>query len=208
MSTISYNHSSPSAVMPSNYGICDPRAGSISLCCGVGHTCLTNGLCVTRSGIYYSGGCTDSTYEAAICPQFCTSGGHPAIDMATSILTWVIGDANWVVECPSGTAVEAGDFCCSVNGTAKTCCDTASNGLGLGAAVFSAQALSAVSVETSSVPACHRSGATNTSSRNITSWNPFFRAGQRLACMLIICRFFYGYMDSRLRTYPLKGSSG
>ena len=206
MSKICYIHSSPSAFILSNYGPCDPRAGSISLCCGVGHTCLTNGLCVTRSGRYYSGGCTDSAYEAAICPQFCTSGGHLAMDMAILIFTWVIGDANWVVECPSGTAVKAGDFCCSVNRTGKTCCDTASNGLGLGAAVFSALALSAVTVEASSVPASTRCGAKNTSSRSITSWNPFCCAGPRLACMLTICRFFYAYTDSRLQ--PHRGVSG
>ena len=186
MSKICYTYSSPNTVIPSNFGRCNPRAGSISLCCGVGHTCLTNGLCVTRSGIYYNGGCTDSTYEAAICPQYCTSGGHPVMDMAVSILTWVIGDANWVVQCPSGAAVKAGDFCCSVNGTARTCCDTASNGLGLGAAVFSAQALSAVSME---IKGATSSGVTITSSRKITGCHPLFRVRPRLVCMLKICRF-------------------
>ena len=204
MSKTCFTHSSSNAVIPSNYGPCDPRTGSITLCCGVGHTCLTNGLCMTRSGKHYSGGCTDSTYEAAICPQFCTSGGHPATDMTISTLTWVIGNANWVVECPSGTAVKTGDYCCSVNAAAKTCCDVASNALGLGAAVFSAQALLAVSVETRGVPASTSSGTTSTSSRSITSWNPFFRAGPRLACMLTICRFFYAYIDSPL--HDLRGA--
>ena len=197
MSKICYTYSSPNIAnplkytyAPLRYGPCEPWAGSISLCCGVGHTCLTNGLCVTQSGIHYSGGCTDSTYEAAICPQYCTSGGHPVMDMAVSILTWVIGDANWVVQCPSGAAVKAGDFCCSVNETARTCCDTASNGLGLGAAIYSAQAPSAVSMEPIGAPASTSSGATITSSRNITGWNPLFRVRPRLVCMLKICRLY------------------
>lgn len=127
MSQACYGHSSPNAVILPNYGSCNPQASSISLCCENGQTCLTNGLCVTESGVYYNGGCTDSTYKAAICPTFCTSG-----------------DANWVIECHGSAvgAVKDGDFCCSVNGTTTTCCNTASNGLGLVAAVSSAQATS------------------------------------------------------------------
>ena len=180
MSKICYIQSGSNSVIRPDYGPCNPRVDSVSLCCGVGDTCLTNGLCLTRSGIYYSGGCTDSTYEAAICPHFCTSGEHLAMHMANSVLMSAIGYANRMVQCPSGAAVKAGDLCCSINGTAKTCCDTASNGLGLGAAVFSAMALSAVSVQTRGVPAPTRIGATTTTSRSIKSWAPLFRAGPRL----------------------------
>ena len=198
MSKICY---SPSSRVRPHYGACDPRANSISLCCGIGDICLTNGLCRTRSGMYYSGGCTDSTYEAAICPNFCILGEHPAMYMAISLLTCVIGYAHRVVECPLGAAVKAGDFCCphsAVNNTAS-CCDTARNGLGLGAAVYSGHALSPVTAKEGGDPASTRSGATDTSSRSITGWNPFFRAGPRLACMLTICRFFYAHMGSQVQ---------
>ncbi|KAF6227981.1 hypothetical protein HO133_007709 [Letharia lupina] len=145
-----YGHSSPNAVVLPNYGPCNPQAGSVSLCCETGQTCLTNRLCVTPSGVYYNGGCTDSTYKAAICPTFCTSG-----------------DANWVVEC-HGSAVKNGDFCCSVNGTSSSCCNTASNGLGLVAAVSSAEAVSATFVGASIGPASISSGATTSSSGSTT----------------------------------------
>lgn len=79
--TTCYGHSSPNAVILPNYGPCNPQAGSISLCCETGQTCLTNGLCVTQSGVYYSGGCTDNTYEAAVCPTFCTAGRCRAVGL-------------------------------------------------------------------------------------------------------------------------------
>ena len=173
MSDICYFRSGSNSFYPQYYGPCDPMLSGISLCCGVGDYCLPSGLCVTQSGIYYSGGCTDSTYENAICPNFCTSGENPAMDRAFSVLTCVIGDANWVVECPFGTAVNAGDFCCSINQTAKSCCDTASNGLGLGASISSAQVLVMLSAEAKGLPASATSGATISSSRSITGWHPF-----------------------------------
>ena len=99
------------------------------------------------------------------------------------MLTTASGDANWVVECPSGTAVKEGDFCCSVSGTARTCCDTASNGLGLVAPVSSAQPTSATFVETSTVPASVCNGATTPSSQRIDGRNFLVLAGPRLTCM-------------------------
>ena len=78
-------------------------------------------------------------------------------------LTFVSGDANWVVEC-HGSAVNEGDFCCSVDLTTSTCCNTASNGLGLVLAVSSAQAVSATSVAANPVRASPRSGTTTLSS--------------------------------------------
>lgn len=162
-----YGHSSPNAVVLPNYGPCSPQAGSVSLCCETGQTCLTNRLCVTPSGVYYNGGCTDSMYKAAICPTFCTSGRHSAADMSLVKLTFVSGDANWVVEC-HGSAVKNGDFCCSVNGTSSSCCNTASNGLGLVAAVSSAEAVSATFVGASIGPASISSGATTSISGSTT----------------------------------------
>lgn len=153
MSEVCYGHSGPYPVVLPNYGPCNPQAG-ISLCCEIGQTCLSNGLCVTQSGVYYNGGCTDSTYTAAICPTFCTSG-----------------DANWVVQC-HGSAVKDGDFCCSVNGTTSTCCDTASNGLGLVPAISSAQAVSATSVGAKKLPTSITSDSltsTPTSTASLTS---------------------------------------
>ena len=145
MPKICYGHSRPNVTVLPNYGPCNLLADSISLCCETGHYCLTNGLCMTHSGEFYSGGCTDSEYEAAICPTFCTSGKHCAVDLSLITLTFVTGDDHWVNQCLgfAGTAVGDGDFCCSVDGTEVTCCNTASNGLGLKPAVFSALAVSA-----------------------------------------------------------------
>ena len=182
MSQTCHGHSAPNAVFLPNYGPCSPPTGGVSLCCEIGQTCLTNGLCVSQSGVYYSGGCTDSTYQAAICPKFCTSGGHCAMDMSLVMLTFALGDANWVVQCPSGAAVKDGDFCCSVNGTTKTCCDTSSNGLGLIAAVSSAQAASATSVGASTVPASINNSATTSSSKGSASMDLPICAGPVLAC--------------------------
>ena len=77
-------------------------------------------------------------------------------------LMFVSGDANFVVEC-HGAAVKDGDFCCSINGS-NTCCNTASNGLGLVPAVSSAQAVSATSILANAVPTSTDKGATCSSS--------------------------------------------
>ncbi|KAM0803738.1 hypothetical protein BDR22DRAFT_47672 [Usnea florida] len=167
MAETCYGHTGPDAQSLLGYGPCNPQAGSTSLCCEIGQTCLTNGLCVTPDLVYYNGGCTDSTYKAAICPTFCTSG-----------------DANWVVKC-QGAAVKDGDFCCSINGSTTTCCNTASNGLGLVAAISSAQAVSATSVGPSTVPASTDKGATTSSSGTIESEDPLHNA-QNEACMLML----------------------
>ena len=145
MPKICYGHSKPNVTVLPSYGPCNLQADSISLCCETGHYCLTNGLCMTQSGKFYSGGCTDSEYEAAICPTFCTSGKHYAVDLSPVTLTFVIGGDNWVIQCfgSASTAVRHGDFCCPVNGTRTTCCNTASNGLGLRPVVPSALAVSA-----------------------------------------------------------------
>ena len=194
MSETCYGHSSPNAVFLSNYGPCNPQQGGISLCCEIGETCLTNGLCVTPSGVYYNGGCTDITYKAAICPTFCTSGKYRAVDQSLVKLIIGSGDANWVIEC-HGPAVHDGDFCCSVNGTTTTCCNTASNGLGLVAAVSSAQAVSATFIGASIVPSSTSGGPIASSFGSVTSGFPITCTYTR-ACMLILGRLSHVYIPS------------
>lgn len=88
---------------------------------------------------------------------------------------FVLGDENWVVEC-HGSVVNNGDFCCSVNGTITTCCNTASNGLGLVAPVSSAQAVSATFVGGSIVPTSSISGVIASSFGNFPTTCPNIRA--------------------------------
>ena len=95
---------------------------------------------------------------------------------------FVSGDATWVVEC-HGAAVKDGDFCCSTNGS-TTCCNTASNGLGLVAAISSAQAVSATSVGANAVPTSTDKGATTSSSGTNESKDPRHDVHNK-ACMLI-----------------------
>lgn len=144
--------------------------GTISLCCTPLGICLTNGLCATDDGptsLFYSGGCTDSTYEADICPRFCTTPGD-----------------TYVVECAGpDSPVKDGDFCCSTNGDSD-CCQNATNALGLAPSVSWAvagvspmsSATSAMSSQTTSasvrtltlVPA-HPATASPTSASNSSS---------------------------------------
>ena len=87
-----------------------------------------------------------------------------------------------MIECHSSAvgAVKDGDFCCSVDGTTTTCCDTASNGLDLVAAVSSAQA---TSPGASTIPT---SVALSTISTSVESSNagllPSFRQTFGFAC--------------------------
>ena len=95
---------------------------------------------------------------------------------------FVSGDANWVVEC-QGAAVKDGDFCCSIDGS-TTCCNTATNGLGLTAAISSAQAVSATSVLANAVPTSTDKGASTSSSGSNESEDPLHNV-QNETCMLI-----------------------
>lgn len=122
-----------------DYGPCDTKTTD-TFCCTAGQTCLSNGLCATEIGTFYSGGCTDKTYKAAICPSFCTTGTplrpyHPPLLLP---LTQAPGSSNFLVEC-TGAAVKDGDFCCSSDG-GNACCSNARNGLGLVAAKSSTRA--------------------------------------------------------------------
>lgn len=47
-------------------------SGSYTACCGVGHYCFSNGLCLDNGGMTtYRGGCTDRSWNSADCPQYC-----------------------------------------------------------------------------------------------------------------------------------------
>ena len=102
-------------------------------------------------------------------------------------LMFVSGDANYVVEC-HGAAVKDGDFCCSINGS-TTCCNTASNGLNLAAAVSSAQAVSATSVGATTVPTSTDKSAT-TSSSGTNESKDLLHNVQNEVCMLIPGSYF------------------
>ena len=80
-----------------------------------------------------------------------------------------------MVEC-HGSVVNNGDFCCSVNGTTTTCCNTASNGLSLVAPVSSAQAVSATFVGGSIVPTSSSSGVIASSFGKFPTTCPNIRA--------------------------------
>ena len=162
-----YIPSSSIDTIPPYFVPCDLRALTLTTCCGDSHPSLAKSNCLTRSGTYYIGACTDDTYKPTICPQFCTIGGYPALNLTISILTCVIDETDWVSKCPSAAAVQAGVSCCSTKRTFKTCCDNITNGLGLGTAVFLAQSLSAVAGATRDVPASTTSDATITSSRDV-----------------------------------------
>ena len=56
-----------------DYGSCGDGTDA-SICCAAGQICLSNGLCAVQLGVFYSGGCTDKSYKATVCPKFCASG--------------------------------------------------------------------------------------------------------------------------------------
>lgn len=46
-------------------------AANVSACCGVGSTCLDNGLCGSGSQGIIRGACTDRSWGSPDCPQYC-----------------------------------------------------------------------------------------------------------------------------------------
>ena len=149
--TPNHNGSPPDPVVLPHYGPCNPQTDSISRCCEIGHTCLTNGLCVTPSGFHYSSACTDSSCKAANCSTFCDPGRLCPIDRSLLKLMVITGLNHFPVEC-HGSAVKDGDFCCEINRKTRICCDTASNGLGLMPGVPAGLPVSARPDEASTVP--------------------------------------------------------
>ena len=65
-------YASNGTILP-DFGSCSSQIGD-NVCCAAGQTCISNGLCATSDGHFYSGGCTDETYRSMVCPNFCTSG--------------------------------------------------------------------------------------------------------------------------------------
>lgn len=189
MSGTCYGDASPNPTILPKYRPCKPQPDGISHCCKIGDTCVTNGLCVTPFGIYYNGGCTDSTFKAAICPSFCTSGRLCPIDRSLPKLIVITGLAHWPVECHH-SAVKNGDFCCSFNRWDTSCCGTASNGLGLMPPFPEALPVSArpdgastvpTSVSTGTAPEPISGGANASSSGSITGAYSTFEYQLKLA---------------------------
>lgn len=52
--------------------LCDPTA-AYSLCCVYGETCKGNGLCLSKNGLIYRGGCTDPTFKDKAYPKNCVA---------------------------------------------------------------------------------------------------------------------------------------
>lgn len=46
----------------------------VDYCCGKGAICLANKICLTNTGVFARGTCTDKTWQSSICPRFCLSG--------------------------------------------------------------------------------------------------------------------------------------
>ena len=179
---------SPNPDLLPDHGPCNPQPDSDSHCCKIGDICLTNGLCMIPSGVYYNGGCTDSSLNPEICPQFCISGRLCPVDRSLLKLMVITGLNHWPVVC-HGSAVKEGDFCCSIHRKLHTCCDTASNGLGI-PAIHAALPVSArpdgastvpTSVSTGTAPELISSVTTAPSSGSITGTYSTFEYQLRLA---------------------------
>ena len=59
-----------------SYVACTPTA-THSVCCSSGDSCVGNGLCYSRYGSVYRGGCTDSTWQTNECARVCKNGSSP-----------------------------------------------------------------------------------------------------------------------------------
>ncbi|OAL55167.1 hypothetical protein IQ07DRAFT_594910 [Pyrenochaeta sp. DS3sAY3a] len=72
-------------------------AGLHSVCCAVGDTCLTNGLCAKKEWInkrnwYIRDGCTDKTWQDPACPKYC---GSIEPDRNTGLVMQCPGQDSW-----------------------------------------------------------------------------------------------------------------
>lgn len=86
MSNIAVNSSSPCYQFEDNrirqeagWLPCGPwqSGGPVLSCCKNGDFCMSNGICKDTSPSdgttgYYQGSCTDSNYQAALCPHLCS----------------------------------------------------------------------------------------------------------------------------------------
>ncbi|KAK4950260.1 hypothetical protein LTR10_011241 [Elasticomyces elasticus] len=94
-------------------------SASVSSCCAVGDTCISNGLCKNggdlNSGFYWRDGCTDSTWGDG-CPQMCVNGG--SFDLNAP-------NRNYLVRyCGSSGSINA-IYCCAT-GPQDDCCASSS----------------------------------------------------------------------------------
>ena len=68
---------------------CNPSA-DVSVCCGRGWTCLSNGVCmlsqdssvgsISRIGSTYRTSCTDRSWNSPACPSFCKGVFHLSLE--------------------------------------------------------------------------------------------------------------------------------
>lgn len=141
---------------------------SVSVCCGPGFTCLSNGLCQQRQYLF-RGTCTDSTWRNDDCPSYCESGR--SLRKLSRLSSFRSGGTNnhlgqqldnWVSSCPS---LGSGYFCC---GSDNSCCENSTFIFDLGpGTVLSTASLTPTSVSiTTSIPTTE---ITTTTSRQSTS---------------------------------------
>ena len=72
---------------------CDPEAEA-SVCCGIGFTCLSNGLCETYDQKdnwtgFWTGGCTDVTWNSSACPKICNNDKYRQATFHNVVLPFV-----------------------------------------------------------------------------------------------------------------------
>ena len=72
---------------------CDPQA-EVSVCCGVGFTCLSNGLCETYNQTdswtgFWTGGCTDVTWNSSACLKICNNDKYRQAKLHNVVLPFV-----------------------------------------------------------------------------------------------------------------------
>ena len=72
---------------------CDSEA-EVSVCCGFGFTCLTNGLCETYNQTdswtgFWTGGCTDVTWTSSVCPKMCNNDNYRQANFHSVVLPFV-----------------------------------------------------------------------------------------------------------------------
>ena len=139
----------PNGTILTNYGSCSIQIGN-SVCCAAGQTCLSNGLCATDLGGFYSGGCTDETYASPVCPEFCASGEKLDPHVVELLLIHVAGTDHFIVSCKNSLQSAGGfalfeGYCCSGDGSLVCCSDTG-NRLPIAVGTSTAQAAFVISI--------------------------------------------------------------
>ena len=78
---------------------CDPEA-EVSVCCGFGFTCLSNGLCETYNKTtswtgFWTGGCTDVTWTSSACPKICNNDKNRQANFHSVVLPFIADHSMW-----------------------------------------------------------------------------------------------------------------